>query len=151
MLPAVRAMWLGPSPRAGLVLLGFWVWIFRGPCCSEPLIAECLAAFFCCIPAELDSIKGRWEWQDENGKRHERSNKKAIEDIRNRNIWGFVENKKTIHYFVRKKATLRQVVDFFAHEIGHMQRPFHRSLKEEMKAAKYSKLFGKSLKNLFLK
>ena len=62
----------------------------------------------------------------------------AIKNIRRRRCWAWVENKEFIHYFVRKSASVLDLVKMFAHELGHMERPWHRSLKEEQKADKYA-------------
>lgn len=103
-------------------------------------INACLAAFYNCSVKELDSIEGYFEYQDADGTVTMTSQQVALKQIRQRSCWGWVENKTTIHVFVRKRASLRQVMALFAHEQGHMQRPYHRSLQEEQKASIYAEV-----------
>ena len=101
-------------------------------------INECLAAFFDCDANELDSLSGRFEMRWENGDESKWEVQEAIKKIRRKRCWGWIENKTMLHYFVRKSATMINLVKMFGHEIGHMQRPWHRDLKEEQKADKYA-------------
>ena len=103
-------------------------------------INSCLAAFFECDKNEFDKIKGRWEWYDENGNLQSEDYQKALPKIRKMKVWGWVEGKEVIHYFIRKNATMNQIIGMFAHELGHMTRPWHRSIIEEKKAKKYEKV-----------
>lgn len=101
-------------------------------------INECLAVFFDCKPSELKKIRGFWEWKNSDGSYEKEPVQKGIRQARRRACWGFVRGKKEIHYFIRKRATMRNVIDLFAHELGHMERPHHRSADEEYKANRYS-------------
>lgn len=101
-------------------------------------INSCLAAYFSCKPIEIDSISGKWIWRDASGIDHRCSNSKAVKDIRRRSFWAWVEDKKYIHYFARKSAKFEDILHGIAHELAHCERPYHRSLKEEQKAAKYA-------------
>lgn len=103
-------------------------------------LSKCLAAYFDCSVSELPKITGAWEWLDADGVHHSYSHKDAMKLVRRRKCWGFLEDKDTIHYWAGKGATELDLLDLFAHEIGHMERPYHRSLQEEQKANKYSKV-----------
>lgn len=95
---------------------------------------ECLEAL------GIDSnTKGYWEWADADGTKHREHYKHAINTLKKRACWGWVENKETIHIWIGKKAKLDEVIEVLAHEIGHAQRPFHRNVfSEETKASKYA-------------
>lgn len=101
-------------------------------------VDECMAAFFQCRVSELKEVTESFEMLWAGGKEEGWDVQKAISDIRKRACWAWIEGKMVIHYYISKDATMTQVVKLFGHEIGHMQRPFHRSLKEEQKADKYS-------------
>jgi uncharacterized protein YjaZ len=102
-------------------------------------IKECLEAFYFNTP--LDQVPdGFFCYQDADGNEFSIAKDKAIEMIKKRNAWGWVENKEIIHIFIKKKAPMLEVVEMLAHEIGHLQRPFHKSLKEEKKANLYAKV-----------
>jgi len=103
-------------------------------------INACLSEFFRCDVSGIDSIKGKWLWMDADGKRHSQSAQAGIRDIRKRDVWGFVNDKTTIHYFIRKRTKIDEAVRFFAHELGHMRKPFHRHDREEEKACKYAEV-----------
>lgn len=108
-------------------------------------INACLAAFFDCKVKDLDALEGNFVTRTAEGKNVSVPVQKAIKIYRKVRVWGWVESKEFIHYFVRKSATMLDLVTFFAHEVGHMQRPWHRSLKEEQKAEKYAKVAGAAL------
>lgn len=101
-------------------------------------IDECLAAFFLCEVSELDSVGGFWEGVDGDGNDYFRPNKEAITSIREWSCWGWIEDKQIIHVYIGPDASMEAIIRLCAHEIGHMQRPYHRSIKEEQKACKYS-------------
>uniref|UniRef100_A0A6M3K8F6 Uncharacterized protein n=1 Tax=viral metagenome TaxID=1070528 RepID=A0A6M3K8F6_9ZZZZ len=103
-------------------------------------INSCLSQFFNCSRKDLDSLNGRFETKNELGEFKSYPVQKSISLIRKMKVWAWVENKETIHFFVRKNATERDLVHCFSHEIGHTQRPFHKSLIEEKKACIYSKV-----------
>jgi len=103
-------------------------------------INSCLAAFFTCEPKELDSVEGEWRWMASDGVEESCSNVSALKEIRKRDVWAWVENKEIIHIFVRKTADLRHIIHAFAHELGHQQRPYHRTIKEEQKACIYAEI-----------
>ena len=103
-------------------------------------INGCLSKFFQCDRKDLDSLNGKFETKNERGEFKSYPVQKSISLIRKMKVWAWVENKETIHFFARKNATERDLVDCFSHEIGHLQRPFHRSLIEEQKACMYSKV-----------
>ena len=103
-------------------------------------INECLAAFFDCDVDKLGTLSGNFEMRWADGSESNWEVQKAIRDIRKRRCWGWIENKTFLHYFIRKSATMIDLVKLFAHEIGHMQRPWHRGLKEEQKADKYANI-----------
>lgn len=107
---------------------------------SYHTINECLAAFFDCKKEKLDSLSGNFEMRWASGNESEWDVQAAIKNIRTQRCWGWIEDKTMLHYFIRKSATMSDLVKMFAHEIGHMQRPWHRDLKEEQKADKYSNI-----------
>lgn len=107
-------------------------------------VNECLASYFHCKPRALDQITGNWVWKDANGVERSMSNQDALKTIRKRGYWAWVENKAVIHFFISRRVHLRNVIKLFAHELGHMQRPFHRSLQEEQKASVYAELAVKA-------
>jgi len=101
-------------------------------------INGCLAAFFMCKVKDLDKQPGVWEFMDSKGVYHSTTNVKKIKELRKGNYWGWADRKKKVHFWVGKKVSVKEMIDLFAHEFGHCARPFHRSLKEEQKAAKYA-------------
>jgi hypothetical protein len=108
--------------------------------CRYKTITECLAAFFYCQKDELSSVRGQFKWSDADGTVHSQEVQEAIRVIKKRPVWGWVEDKRTLHLFIRKRASFRQVLRLVAHELGHTRRPFHRSVKEEQKAEKYAEV-----------
>jgi len=105
-------------------------------------LLDCLAAYFKCDIPELKTLKGNWEWTDWQGDVHSQSMKAALVTLMlERKVWGWLEDKHTIHIWVDKSATPKQVIRVLAHELGHSHRPFHRNdSKEEQKAALYAEV-----------
>ena len=104
-------------------------------------INTCMAEFFNLEDTKsLDSLSGHFEMRWANGNESKWDVQEAIRHIRKRKCWGWIEDKTILHYFIRKSATMADLVKMFAHEIGHMQRPWHRGLKEEQKADKYANI-----------
>lgn len=103
-------------------------------------INGCLAAFFRCRVEDLGKVVGRFEWTDADGVDYSKDVQEAIIGIRKRSTWGFVENKRTIHCFIRKGATEREIISLFAHEVGHLKRPYHKNRLEEKKAGTYAEV-----------
>jgi hypothetical protein len=101
-------------------------------------INGCLAAFFRCKVKDLDKQSGVWDYLDSSGVYHSTTNKEKIKELRKGNYWGWAEGKETVHFWVGKKVSVKEMIDLFAHEFGHCVRPFHLSLIEEQKAAKYA-------------
>jgi hypothetical protein len=101
-------------------------------------INSCLAAYFSCKVKDLDSIDGDWVWMNSFGEYHSCPNQDKIKEIRKENTWGWICDKNTIHLFIRKKATMAEIIYTVAHEFGHTHRPFHRNMVEEQKASKYA-------------
>lgn len=101
-----------------------------------PSINECLAAYYRCGVDQIPTT-GFWEYKDADGKYHKTSQKKALKSIRARAAWGWVEKKRTVHFYCKKNVSMRQLIRLFAHEIGHTKRPWHKSLQEEKKACLY--------------
>lgn len=95
-------------------------------------LRECLAAF-----GLRPDDKGWWKWMDASGKKHRMSYSRSIEKIKEKGYWGFIDNKRTIHVWARTRTPMADVVGLLAHEIGHAQKPYHRTLLEEEKASKY--------------
>lgn len=101
-------------------------------------INECLSKFFGCSVKDLEDLEGHWEWMDADGVHNKSEVQESLNMIRKRNCWGWVENKKIIHFFIRKKASLKDRLSLFSHEIGHITRPYHRTAREEQKANIFS-------------
>jgi len=94
----------------------------------------CLEAFLGCPVEKAKAIKGFYQ----DGSPYRIGAKRFLEMCRHRGWWGFVNNKKTIHFWAGRKASLLGLVRFFAHERGHQMRPYHRfSQEEEIKAGSY--------------
>ena len=103
-------------------------------------INDCLAAFYGCPESEINKTDGEWVTMDSCGRKKTYSNGDAIKRIRKGSCWGWVENKDTIHCFVRKRTPMKDLIHLFSHELGHKERPYFRSAKEEEKAEKYAKI-----------
>ena len=101
-----------------------------------PTINECLAAHFNCSIDDIPT-EGYWEWQDANGSSYKMPVVEAIKRIKRRAVWGWIENKRIIHFYSRKNATLSQLIYLFGHELGHMQKPYYKTKAEEKKASVY--------------
>ena len=114
--------------------------VLKIPGKKYPTINGCLAAFFDCEVGELCSLSGRFEMRWADGNESKWEVQEAIKKFRKKRCWGWVEDKTFLHYFIRKSATMVDLVKLFGHEIGHMQRPWHRGLKEEQKADKYANM-----------
>lgn len=97
---------------------------------------KCLRVYFGLD--ESDSLpEGYWEWKDAAGTYKKKTMRESLIGIYKQQVWGWCENKETIHIWVGKEAKFEDVVGLIAHERGHMIRPYHRSLKEEQKACRY--------------
>lgn len=97
--------------------------------------ADCFKAYF--YPGKVPQ-KGYWRWMDENGKKRQLCLKKTIAAIKANKCWGWLEKKTIIHLWIGAGCNDVDIIRLIAHELGHAKRPFHRSLKEEMKAEKYA-------------
>jgi hypothetical protein len=63
------------------------------------------------------------------------SNKEFIQSIKKQKIWGFVDDKGVIHYWMDDKAPIKTIISFIAHETGHMNgKKYKDQNKEENKA-----------------
>ena len=102
-------------------------------------LKECLEA----LGVDPDT-KGYWEWADADGIPHKERYGKAIDKIRKFKCWGWADKgkgKREVHVWIGKRATLDDVGKLLAHEIGHLERPFHYTrFAEETKAAKYERV-----------
>ena len=83
---------------------------------------------------------GHWKWMDADGKLFTMSLKEMKAKSRKRRCWAWVENKETIHLWMGNGCKEETLVRVLAHEMGHMERPFHRGPIEEQKAAKYERV-----------
>ena len=104
-------------------------------------LTKCLKTFFNGTIPE----SGWWEWLDADGCKHKIKLQDAIKRHKKEGCWGWVENKDTIHLWVGKKCSSENLIRLIAHELGHMNRPFHRSLIEEQKAERYAAVAQLSL------
>ena len=84
--------------------------------------------------------KGWWEWTDANGRPHRKSNAQSVESIKHRGYWGFIDNKSTIHVWIKSRTKMEDVVALLAHEMGHAELPYHQPKLEEQKANKYERV-----------
>ena len=84
--------------------------------------------------------KGWWEWTDANGRSHRKSNAQSVESIKHRGYWGFIDNKSTIHVWIKSRTKMEDVVALLAHEMGHAELPYHQPKLEEQKASKYERV-----------
>ena len=103
----------------------------------EIIVHKSLAS---CLKSYGINGDGYWKWMDAEGKTHKRSHKVAVRSIRRRRCWAYISNKSEIHMWVGKGCNRIEVFRVLAHEMGHAERPFYRSLKEEQKAAKYERV-----------
>ena len=62
-----------------------------------------------------------------------------LRNLKIKGCWAFVDGKFVIHWWARKNCSFRALVDMFAHEFGHILRPYHRDqMAEEVKADAYA-------------
>lgn len=102
-------------------------------------LEECLAAYLRCSTDELGEQEGVWVWADYGGERHERSIREAIDIIRDDDCWGWLEDKSVLHLWYSDGVTERSLLNMISHELGHRERPHHRTIeKEERKANQYA-------------
>lgn len=104
-----------------------------------PTLAACLRAFHG-LSGRDRLPDGVWEWKTSDGTLERLRDRYARREIRKRKCWGWCENKGRIHLWIAPGAEYREVFKLLAHEFGHMQRPYYRSLDEEQKACKYAKV-----------
>lgn len=95
-----------------------------------------MAAFWGETPEDV--VKGKCSWTD--GTRERKwPMRRFVRSCRKRGLWGWCEKKKLIHAWIADYADPGAVIRFFAHELGHMQRPHHRRRgQEEAKAEQYA-------------
>lgn len=97
--------------------------------------------YFRCPVEEMNGMGGF----DQNGKEYELSAQEIFDNVKTCGCWGFVNDKRDIHFWFRPDVDKRELVRFFAHEKGHTMKPYHRDdMKEEMKAGRYedAAIFG---------
>jgi hypothetical protein len=83
----------------------------------------------------------RFCFELEDGTEDSMSFSEACEHIKESGLWGYVNVRdNTVHIWIdRDTVEIETVLSFFAHELGHLQRPTKRDfMKEEMKAEQYS-------------
>ena len=93
-----------------------------------------------CMKAFGETKLGHFEWMSADGKKYRMSLKETVRLSRAAGCWAWAEDKKAIHLWMGKGCTKEELFGVLAHEIGHMERPFHRTLREEQKAAKYERV-----------
>jgi|ERR1035437_6515255 hypothetical protein len=60
------------------------------------------------------------------------------EGIEKQGHWGWIDKQKVIHYWIGKDLTLKALIHFFAHEIGHRTGTENEDdFQEEMRAEGY--------------
>lgn len=77
---------------------------------------------------------------DAEGEEYHTPQEVAIDEILCLDVWGWAEKKKTVHFYVNKKARIEDIISVIAHEIGHIETPYYKSPKEEQKACKYARV-----------
>lgn len=61
--------------------------------------------------------------------------------IKKQGVWGYVDKKCTIHYWVSETVEIKDIIHFLAHEIGHKTGTKYRNeLKEELKAESFGEV-----------
>lgn len=76
---------------------------------------------------------------DGHGEAFEFGPKEYLENVQRFGAWGFCDQKNKIHVWFDESTTIEDRIRLFSHEVGHMQRPYHRDfIKEEMKAEMFS-------------
>jgi len=71
----------------------------------------------------------------------ELTNKVFIKCIKHQGIWGFVDKKRTVHYWMKKGVPFENVIMFVAHETGHLNgRQFKNLGLEEAKAHQFDQI-----------
>jgi len=69
------------------------------------------------------------------------SNKEFIKSITAQGIWGFVDDKGTVHYWMKDNVSFETVLMFIAHETGHLNgRQFKVQELEEAKAHQFDQV-----------
>ena len=75
---------------------------------------------------------------DGNGSEYHMTLDTMLSNIKESGCWGFSGNKKAIHVWFDKSVDLKTLIHLFAHERGHLLRPYHRDEEqEEIKAERY--------------
>jgi len=104
---------------------------------------ESMAEHLGCDVSEVEDKDGTWIWGDWAGGEHSMSMKEAIPYALSREVWGWSENKDTVHIWFGKNVDPKKLLEVIAHEVGHTCRPYHRgSFKEERKASRYEEVAG---------
>ena len=77
---------------------------------------------------------------DKDGSESEMDLDEICRNIESCGVWGFADREGVIHAWVDfENADMVDILSFFCHEIGHLQRPFKKDdLAEEMKAEQFS-------------
>lgn len=82
------------------------------------------------------------EFEDSEGKEYTLTFDEVISNIKKQGFWAHIGTKdKIIRYWIDKdnNLNLKELIGFFAHEIGHVSgTPIEDELKEEMRAEEYS-------------
>jgi len=104
-------------------------------------LKECIAAYFECDVDEIPSQEGMWYWSDADGTRHSWTMDDALSHIMKKNCWSWVDDKEIIHIWYAPEVERYTLISVLAHELGHIERPYHRDrFAEEQKAAKYERV-----------
>lgn len=102
-------------------------------------LEACMAAFYGCTEIGLlDQPRTRWEHK---GRETVWPIRRVIRNRKKIGTWGWAENKKAIHVWITKEASMQSVIHLVAHELGHLERPYRMDkFEEERKAVKYSEV-----------
>lgn len=88
----------------------------------------------------IDQEAGTWEYSDVHGEVFVEKISTMKRRVMKEGCWGFLQNKDEIHVWIKdREVPLWKIIRLLAHEMGHAERPFHRTaIKEEQKAARYA-------------
>jgi hypothetical protein len=71
----------------------------------------------------------------------ELTSKEWVNTIKEQGIWGFIDNKKVIHFWMDKNCPFELLLTFIAHETGHLNgRQYKNQDREEKKAHEFDQV-----------
>lgn len=71
----------------------------------------------------------------------ELNSKEWVKTLKLQKVWGFVDGKSTVHFWMDENCPFETLLSFIAHETGHLNGRQYKSLdKEEMKAHEFDQV-----------